>query len=46
LDELKEALNQSVEGEDTGGSESDEEHNDDPEDMDAVEQEIIGKSVS
>ena len=45
MEELQDALNQRVKGEGTGGSESDEEHNDDPEDMDVVEQEIIGKSV-
>ena len=46
MEELQDALNQRVEEEDTGGSEADEERNDDPEDMDAVEKEIIGKSVS
>jgi hypothetical protein len=47
LEELEEAINRRLEGEDTGGSESDDENIDDPKDMDVGrnEQEIIGKSV-
>ena len=41
LENLQDAIHQRVEGEDTGGSESDEE---DPEHMD-VEHEILGKSI-